>query len=103
VALLLEESLEAFLIGDPQIGDPQRLTTCFTHLSEGIQRLLMLRHRARGSASHLLSPAGVSFLFLGLSPFFSFQLTPVFKPSFPFSQKNKHQRGRALYTQQRAH
>lgn len=38
-------------------GDPQRLPTGFTHFSEGVQGLLVRRHRARTSASHLLSPA----------------------------------------------
>ncbi|HEY3994190.1 MAG TPA: hypothetical protein VGM01_15080, partial [Ktedonobacteraceae bacterium] len=66
---------------------PQRLPTGFTHLSEGKQGLFMRRHGARSSASHRLSPVEVSLLFLGFSPFFSFQRTPGFKSSFPFSRK----------------
>src|SRR5260221_193490 len=67
------------------VGHPQRLTTCFTQLPEWSQGRFVRRHGARSSSSHLLSPVGVSLLFLGLSACFSFQLTPPFKPSLPFS------------------
>src|SRR5260221_6262110 len=69
------------------VGHPQGLATCFTQLLEWSQGRFVRRDGARSSASHLLSPVGVSLLFLCLSACFSFQLTPPFKPSLPFSQK----------------
>src|SRR6266700_8340839 len=46
------------------IGYPQRLTTLLTTLFQRGQRLLMRRFQARGSSSHIPSPAVLVYLLL---------------------------------------